>query len=115
MRGSRLVCVALLAASTAVTSADAKTVPTLRLMDMQPVVLRGIAFKPLERVRVTINVDGDLHARTVRTTRGGSFVAGFSAVPRLDPCESVLIATARGAKGDKAVMMVGKRLCPPPP
>jgi hypothetical protein len=115
MRGSRLVCVALLAASTAVTSADAKTVPTLRLMDMQPVVLRGIAFKPLERVRVTINVDGDLHAKTVRTTRGGSFVAGFSAVPRLDPCESVLIATARGAKGDKAVMMVGKRLCPPPP
>jgi hypothetical protein len=113
MRGTRTLSLALLLAVCAVATADAKAPPKLRLADTQPVVIRGIGFKALERVTVTTVVDGARHVRLVRSTRAGGFVATFATIAQLDPCGSSFRAYAMGARGDKASLTVGQRACPP--
>lgn len=53
--------------------------PMLRVIDLTPVTVKGLRFKPGERVRVVLSADGR-HVRSVRATRNGSFVARFAAV-----------------------------------
>jgi hypothetical protein len=113
MRSTRTLSLALLVAVCVIATADAKTPPKLRLADTQPVVVRGTGFKALERVTVTSVVEGARHVRVVRSTRTGGFVATFSTIVRLDPCNSSFRAFATGARGDKASLTVGQRACPP--
>ena len=107
------MCLALLLAIGAVATADAKAPPKLHLADMQPVVVRGTGFKPVERVKVTTVVDSIRRARVVHSTRTGSFVVTFATIERFDPCNSSFAAYATGAAGDKASLTVGQRMCPP--
>lgn len=113
MRGTRTICLALLLAALVVVATAAATAPpSLRLVGMQPVTLKGRGFQALERVRVTTVVDELRRVRVVRSTPSGAFVVTFASMP-FDPCTSSLKAFARGAGGDKASMTVGQRECPP--
>ncbi len=85
------------------------TRPALVLADLDPITLRGVRFKPGERV--TIRSDGVARAR--RASAAGQFVIAF---PQGDPCD--FSATAIGARGSRATYKLpahlSERICPLP-
>jgi hypothetical protein len=114
MRTCLAIATALVVALGGIGSATGGTAgkPTLRLLDKQPVKLRGGSFRARERVRVTISSDEFRRARTVRATLRGSFTAQFDV--NLDRCMG-LIATANGGNGSRATYKLPQLLCPPLP
>ena len=50
--------------------------PAVRVLSLHPVTVQGIRFRPGERLTLVLFLDGR-QQRTVRTGRGGSFVARF--------------------------------------
>ncbi len=83
------------------------------LVSTPPLVVSGLHFRPLERVRVEAVVGGIRLTRVVRSTRAGAFRAAFAA--RYDPCVETLRVSATGVRGDRAVEKLPQRACPPPP
>ena len=65
------VAVAVLALAAAVSSAHATTGPALRVDGIQPLVVRGVAFRPGERVSLTAMTLLGARQVVVRATRGG--------------------------------------------
>jgi hypothetical protein len=84
--------------------------PALRLVDRQPLVLRGTGFKPRERVRVTVSADGDGATRRLRAGARGVFSASFAPMA-LHRCDA-LFASAVGASGSSAKLKAQPQ-CPP--
>jgi hypothetical protein len=101
---------ALAALATASTASTQDARPAVRLMDDNPVVVRGSHFAPEESVAVRVVVRGRTpFAKTVLAGRLGGFTARFEshALPR---CPAYVI-TAVGASGRKATL---RQLIPPP-
>jgi hypothetical protein len=87
--------------------------PTLRLLDRQPVTVRGVGFRHRERMRVTV-VAGRAYLRTVRTSAVGTFTARFAGVSfSFDRCGNGWTVTARGTGGDSATLTLPQPECPP--
>jgi len=107
---ARLVGIAALIVLSVSTSGSASIHPTLALVDRQPVTLRGRAFHPLERVRVTVIARGT-EVRSVRATSTGSFRVRFVdlTVPR---CGG-MFARARGSSGSLATLKIPLPECLP--
>jgi hypothetical protein len=84
----------------------------LRLVSARPLVVRGIAFRTDERVRVVVRIEKRTWRKTAQTSASGSFRASFPAVP-LDPCNADFSIAARGASGDHAALKLPPRECPP--
>jgi hypothetical protein len=108
-----LLIVALTAGgATIATGSSGRSQPRLRLVSAAPLKVRGTAFYPRERVRVTASTGaGVVLRRQVRTTAQGAFVATFAQVV-YDPCNSLRV-TALGARGDRAVVKRPMRECAP--
>jgi hypothetical protein len=85
---------------------------TLRVLDQEPLVVRGQGFRPGERVTVTALTG--LGPRVVRTTAVGG---GFKVEIRLtaQPCATAYAVRARGNRGSEALRTLGSRFCVPPP
>jgi hypothetical protein len=81
--------------------------PVLRVRAVQPVVVDGARFKPLERVTVTLN---RLLTQHVRAGTGGTFRATFRGVV-ISPCNGYSV-TAVGSKGSHAALHVRALACP---
>jgi hypothetical protein len=92
--------------------AESQRVPALRLLDRQPLVLRGKSFLPRELVRVTVTTDGQRSVKRIRASVTGVFTATFPAVA-LDRCEGVL-AVAAGLRGSQARLKLPAPACPQP-
>jgi hypothetical protein len=111
-----LVClaVALVAVATAVAArgAGSGSRPTLRLVAKEPLVIKGLAFKHRERVRVTATVNETQRVARVRASYSGSFTATFANVT-YDPCSTELVVRAAGARGSTADVKIPQRECPP--
>jgi hypothetical protein len=109
--GGAAVLVLVVAAAAA--SAAGAGQPTLRLVDRQPLVVRGEGFRPGERITL-VAVTG-LGPRIIRTTaRNGSFRATFRLADQ--PCAAAFAVRARGDRGSFAIMrMPEPRPCVPPP
>jgi hypothetical protein len=60
-------------------SSAAPSTAKLRIVDLAPVTVEGLGFRPGERVRVVLRADGN-YVRTVRAVRSGRFLARFGAV-----------------------------------
>jgi hypothetical protein len=90
---------------------EAKRVPALRLLDRQPLTLRGKSFLPRELVRVTVTTDGKSTVKRIRATATGTFTANFVAV-ELDRCSGALVV-ASGLRGSQARLKVAQPACPP--
>lgn len=99
MRTAVLLAVAAIAAGTA---AAATTGPRLLLASTQPVAVRGVHFRPAERVVVTATVSGDTARKTVTATAAGSFVVRFPTLTS-GACASYFLH-ARGADGSTATL-----------
>src|SRR3954447_25054389 len=82
--------------------------PSLRMLDREPLVVRGDGFVPGERVSVTALTG--LGPRAVRTTaRAGTFKVTLRLPDQ--PCAAAFAVRARGDGGSVAMM----RLPQPPP
>lgn len=90
---------------------------TLRLLDRDPVKLRGLSFKAGERVRVTVANGDETAKRIVRAGMTGSFTVTFTTMPATDPC-TPLDAAAVGSRGSAAFFKwpqrFSERICPMP-
>jgi hypothetical protein len=87
--------------------------PALHVTRALPLTLVGSGFRPAERVRINI-VIGTLHtARTVRTTRRGSFTVKFDGV-RLNYCAQPLSVVARGARSGVVRLVLPMAECAAP-
>jgi hypothetical protein len=107
-----LLFVALTAAAAIASSSSSRPQPRLRLVSAAPLKVRGIAFYPYERVRVTASTGrGVVRAKRTRTTAQGVFVVSFARV-LYDPCNSLLVR-AVGARGDRAAVKRPMRECAP--
>jgi hypothetical protein len=88
----------LIAASTILAGSGSTLPPALRLVDPDPLTIRGVRFYPSERVRVTVS--GEVSGfRAVRASQRGTFVARFRLTT--DRCTYILVR-ARGLRGSRA-------------
>lgn len=106
------MAVFLVAAVAVATGSAAPSRPSLRLVDMQPVVLVGSGFRSFELVRLTMLAESKRFVRLLRTKDAGTFRASFPTVV-YDPCTGALSAVALGADGSRAVLKQILRVCPP--
>ena len=84
---------AILALATAASAgAGAATKPTVRLVDLSPVKVRGAHFVPREQVRVTWRAGGAKRVRTTHTSAAGGFTVDFGMLREKDRCGVVMPA-----------------------
>jgi hypothetical protein len=81
--------------------------PTLRVRTYDPFVVRGLHFRPLERVKLTL--DGTW-TRRARADGFGRFLAAFRGVA-VDVCDGFVVK-ALGSAGSRASMRTPARECP---
>jgi hypothetical protein len=99
-------------ATAASSSAGGSGKASLRLVDRDPLTVRGYGFKPRERVRVTASVPESRMlvsgpqplSRVIRASATGSFRVVFSDIP-FDRCTWVRVA-AIGGQGSRAMLKV---------
>jgi hypothetical protein len=87
--------------ASAAASEAAATRPTLRLVDRAPVVIRGAAFAPRERVTVVLAA-GSRSSSRVLANANGAFVARFRLA--LGRCTRYSVQ-AFGSRGSRARLM----------
>lgn len=96
------------AASTAARSAVDK--PRLLVAELQPLTVRGMSFKPRERVTVTLD-GGRRGTERVQANRLGRFTARFDAeIPR---CTTVTVR-ATGSQGSRVAYQLPRPHCREP-
>jgi hypothetical protein len=93
-------------------AAAAASKPALRMLDRQPLVVRGEGFHAGERVRVTALTGIGPRFATV-TAVGGRFRVTFR-LPTTG-CSAARGVIARGSDGSVATMALGGGVCVPPP
>ena len=76
--------------------------PVLRKLATQPLAVRGLRFKPAERVKVRVAAAGNIRVHLVRATAAGTFTTTFTAVV-LERCTPFVI-TASGSMGSTATL-----------
>ena len=113
MRRASITLAAIGVAALALPAAQAGTVPKLRLVTVQPLVVRGESFRPGERVVVTAMTPIGPRRVVVRATVRGRFGATFR-LPN-QPCGKVFAMRALGAVSRPATLAVPGPPCVPPP
>jgi hypothetical protein len=115
--GPGLRLLAAVGAASIAASSLAAAMPTLaasiRLVSTAPLTVRGTHFAAHERVRVSFRTSAALPVVVVRATAAGAFTAAAPAGVPYDRCSSPLVVSAAGASGDRAVLRLPPRLCPP--
>jgi hypothetical protein len=94
-------CVAFAVLVPATAGASATKQPWLRVVRASPLVLRGGAFVPGERVRLTLGVGKVRFVRTTTADANGSFTARFG-LAAVDPCHGMIVVTATGSRGSRS-------------
>jgi hypothetical protein len=106
----RAPLVALAALGLAAGAASAAA-PTVRIVAIDPVLVRGAGFVPSERVRVTVVAGHAKRGRTTVTTRSGTFAIDLGALSRDNRCGTTIVVSAVGARGDRAAAKLPPREC----
>jgi hypothetical protein len=112
-RASIVTLAAIGAAALAVPAAQSGTVPKLRLVTVQPLVVRGESFRPRERVAMTaLTPTGPTRVVVLATSRGR-----LGATFRLpdQPCGKAFAVRAVGARSRPTTLSVPALPCVPPP
>jgi hypothetical protein len=84
--------------------------PTLRLLERQPLVVRGQHFKAGEHVTVAL-VSREERSLPVTANGDGSFTISFGDV-EITRCEAFAVS-ARGSRGSRAALKLPQPLCLP--
>jgi hypothetical protein len=113
MRLRSISVVAAIIAIAVAPATQAASTAKLRLVSKQPLVVRGEAFRPGERVVVTaVTLTGPKRV-VVRATAGGRLAATFRLANQ--PCGDAVAVRAVGGRGSRAMVEVPARPCVPPP
>lgn len=112
-KASLTTLAALGVAALVVPAAQAGAVPKLRLVTVQPLVVRGESFQPGERVVVTAMTSVGPRRVVVRATARGRFGAAFRLANQ--PCGKAFAVRAVGATSRPAALAVLAPPCVPPP
>lgn len=112
-RASIVTLAAIGAAALTAPAAQSGTVPKLRLVTLQPLIVRGESFRPHERVVVTAMTPSGGMRVVVRATSRGRFGATFR-LPN-QPCGKAFAVRAVGARSRPATLSVPAPPCVPPP
>ena len=112
-RASTITLAAIGATALVLPAAQAGDAPRLRLVTAQPLVVRGEAFRPGERVVVTAMTPIGPKRVVVRATARGRFGATFRLSNQ--PCGKAFAVRAVGAASRPATIAVpGPPYVPPP-
>jgi hypothetical protein len=103
------VCVAMAVASAGSTQTQT---PSLRLVTLAPLTLRGAGFQARERVRVTLTVRALRGGRTFHADPLGRFTYRPQVLIALDPCLGTIVVRAVGLASSRQATW--KRACRPP-
>ncbi len=106
-----LLAAALASAGTAAAATGAQ--PRLALLDDEPLVVRGVAFAPGERVTVTALTSLGPKRVVTKAGSGGAFRTSLTLVGR--PCGRAFTILATGARGLRATLRLAIVPCIPPP
>ncbi|HET9243981.1 MAG TPA: hypothetical protein VFN99_11110 [Gaiella sp.] len=96
-----------------VAGGQAASAPTLRVVTETPLVVRGTAFRPSERVTVTALTLLGPERVVVRASRLGTFRARLRELAQ--PCGRAFAVRAVGARGSRAALSLRGAPCIPPP
>ena len=83
----------------------------VRLVDDAPVTLRGVNFRPLERVRLSVSLGETDVGRVVRAGPAGRFLTVFPKL-RYDRCHGALAVKAVGTGGSRTAWKIVPLDCP---
>ncbi|MDF2749290.1 MAG: hypothetical protein K0T00_465 [Gaiellaceae bacterium] len=108
MRALLALALAALTVTAAGAAATVK-VPALRVLDADPLVVRGSGFKPGERVLVRATGRTEPLAKRVRASRTGVFTVRFDAL--YDYCLGVNLVRATGTRSGDVRIRPSKRFC----
>lgn len=105
--------VVLLALTTAASAATPRPEgkSRVRLLDPAPLTLQGVAFEPLERVRLRVELGDHAVTRVLRATRAGGFTTTYPAL-RYTRCNGSLAVTATGRMGSRVSWELVSLECP---
>jgi hypothetical protein len=92
-------------------SGSSSSRPTLRLADVQPLVVAGMSFRPRELVRVQAIGTFGTRAKSVRATALGRFVVRFAGLSG-DPCK-LRFVKATGTDGSRTTLRLPPGACQP--
>ena len=104
-----LLALALAALTVTAAGAAAGKTPALRVLDADPLVVRGAGFKPGERVLVRATGRTEPLAKRVRASRTGVFTVRFDAL--YDYCLGVNLVRAVGTRSGDVRIRPSKRFC----
>ncbi len=96
------------AASAGASSGSPSQKPLLRLVDTQPLTLRGVNFESRETISLSLRAETRVLRRTTATT-AGSFEAKFPGIDA-NRCEGFAV-TAVGSDGSKATYKRAQGQC----
>lgn len=105
--------VAVLGLVIAVASASGATRPALQVAGIEPLVVRGVAFRPAERVSLTAMTLLGPKRSVVRASHRGRFAATFRLPAQ--SCGSAFALRAVGSLGSRVTLHLPSRACVPPP
>ena len=88
--------------------------PSVRFTHFHPLTVRGSAFRPAERVRVTLTGVGPRRTHAVTTSPAGRFSTVFATSRPYDPCSDTIRVVAVGGR-ERAEAKLPQRECPPAP
>jgi hypothetical protein len=92
-------------------AADGSGVEKVRLVDPTPVTLRGLNFRPLERVTISLSLGATDARRVIRAGEAGQFLTVFPKL-RYDRCHGALAVKAVGSYGSRVSWKVAPLDCP---
>ena len=108
-----LVLLAAALASAGTAAAATGSQPRLVLVDAEPLVVRGAAFAPGERVTVTALTLLGPRRIVAKAGAGGAFRTSLTLVGR--PCGRAFTILATGTRGSRATLRLAIVPCIPPP
>jgi hypothetical protein len=111
-RGVRValaVCAALVLAGSA---GAARPLPSVRILALSPVQVRGAHFVGGEKVRVTLTAGKSRLTKTLTASRAGGFVISFGTISAASRCSGEVSVAAHGARHDSAAYDLPLMNCP---
>jgi hypothetical protein len=110
MRSVGLLAAVVLACTMVSSLASAASRPALRAVRMDPLTVRGLEFRPHERVIVKATVDAQTRVRRVATGPAGGFLVRFGDLS-VDRCSGFVVVAVAGDR--RVALKAPTPLCPP--
>jgi hypothetical protein len=100
-----------LLSATAIAARAAPATPALRIARLEPLIIKGVRFRPSERVRVAGFVNQTKVAITARSNAAGTFTIDLGNDVHLEGCSAGAFLKAVGSQGSVAMFRIPPRAC----